>query len=252
MSDWKHAIIVGASSGMGEQIARRLAAQGCRVALVARREAELRRVADAIEAAGGAALVYPHDVTCFGQVEALFQQACRDLGGLDVIFYASGVMYTPGPEEYDIERDQRTIDVGLTGAVAWLNEAALRFGRAGAGTIVGISSVAGDRGRGGMPAYAAAKAGLNAYLEALRNRVGRLGVNVVTIKPGPVDTPMVAALDKSRLPMLIAPEKAADLIIEAARAGRRVTYVPGAWRVLMAVIRAIPSPLFMRLKKLNS
>lgn len=263
-SRWKHAIVVGASSGIGEQIARQLAAQGCRVAVVARREAELKRLAGEMSGLGAlpgsavplenagatTALAYVHDVTCYDQVPALFQQICRDLGGLDVIFYASGVMPRMASDEYTFEKDRANIEVNLLGAMAWLNEAALRFGRGGAGTIVGISSVAGDRGRGGNPSYAASKAGLNAYLEALRNRVGRLGVSVVTVKPGPVDTPMTHGLDA--LPLLITPDKAAEKIIAAARAGKNTAYVPGIWRPIMAILRAIPSFIFKRMKKLNS
>ena len=85
-----------------------------------------------------------------------------------------------GPEEYDTEADAETIAANFTGAVAWLNEAAPRFAKAGAGTIVGISSVAGDRGRRGNPVYGATKAALNAYLESLRNRIEYKGAFVVT------------------------------------------------------------------------
>jgi NAD(P)-dependent dehydrogenase (short-subunit alcohol dehydrogenase family) len=148
--------------------------------------------------------------------------------------------------EYSFDKDRLMFEVNTLGAIAWLNEAAQRFERAGAGTIVGISSVAGDRGRRGQPAYCASKAALSTYLESLRNRVGRHGVRVVTIKPGPVDTPMTKGLDK--LPMLIPAEKAAAGILAAARAGVHTAYVPGAWRPIMFVIRSIPSFLF---KKLN-
>lgn len=253
---WKRAIVVGASSGIGAEIARQLAAAGCRVALIARREAELRALAADLNAGvdGGAeteprALVYIHDVTCYGDVPGLFQQICRDLGGLDLIVYASGAMSRLLPHEYDFDKDRLMVEVNLLGAVAWLNEAARRFAAAGAGTIVGISSVAGDRGRGGNPVYGATKAALATYLESLRNRIGKLGVTVVTAKPGPVDTPMTHGL---KMPLMIPAADAARKILTAARAGKRVAYVPWAWRPIMAVVRAIPSPIFQRLKKLNA
>jgi decaprenylphospho-beta-D-erythro-pentofuranosid-2-ulose 2-reductase len=266
---WSRAIVVGASSGIGEEIAKQLAAGGCRVALVARREGEMRRIAENIGGGPGfvspsitsstppanpaseaLALTYTHDVTCAEEVPALFQQICRDLGGLDVIFYAAGVMPRIAPDEYSFEKDRLNVEVNFLGAVAWLNEAATRFGRAGEGTIVGISSVAGDRGRGGYPVYGATKAALNAYLESLRNRVGRLGVSVVTVKPGPVQTPMTEGM--GQMPLMITPQEAARGIIAAARARRNVAYVPWVWRPIMAVIRAIPSVVFQRMKKLNS
>ncbi len=243
---WSHAIVVGASSGMGEAIARQLAAAGCRVALVARRAAELERVVTAIDAeAPGLARAYVHDVTAYDEVPALFQRICRDLGGLDLVVYAAGVMPRIAETEYSFAKDRQIVDVNLLGAVAWLNEAAERFDRGRAGTIVGISSVAGDRGRRGNPVYCAAKAALTTYLEALRNRIGRHGVSVVTVKPGPVDTPMTRGMD--RLPFLVSAADAARQILRAAGRGSEVVYVPGKWRPIMLVIRTLPSALFKRL-----
>jgi decaprenylphospho-beta-D-erythro-pentofuranosid-2-ulose 2-reductase len=249
---FQRAIIVGASSGMGAELARQLAAQGSYVALVARRADELTRLAaEIIEAFpvtsgdGPRALTYPHDVRCYGEVPALFQTVCRDLGGLDLIIYAAGVMPRLLHDEYDFEKDRAMIEVNVLGAIAWLNEAAQRFQAAGAGTIVGISSVAGERGRRGQPVYCTSKAALNTYLESLRNRLGRYGVRVVTIKPGPVDTPMTRGLDK--LPLLIPAEDAARQILRAATNGTRTAYIPWKWRPIMAVIRGIPSALFQKM-----
>ena len=230
---------------MGAAIAQRLAAQGCAVALVARRESELESLAGTIRNAGGTAYTYPHDVCDAGAVPALFQTVCRDLGGLDAIVYAAGVMPRIAVDEYDFGKDSAMIAVNLLGAIAWCNEAAARFAATGAGTIVGIGSVAGDRGRRGQPVYCTSKAALETYLEALRNRVGRVGVRVVTIKPGPVDTPMTQGLDK--LPLLISANDAAKQIVAAAQNGVRVAYVPGAWRVIMGVIRAVPSVVFQKM-----
>jgi NAD(P)-dependent dehydrogenase (short-subunit alcohol dehydrogenase family) len=247
---FERALIVGASSGMGAELARQLAAQGCRVGLVARRQTELTALADTIQARSQPgsyqrAWTYAHDVTCYEEAPALFQEICRDLGGLDLFIYAAGVMPRVTPEEYSFDKDRAMIEVNVLGAIAWCNEAARRFEAAGAGTLVGISSVAGDRGRRGQPVYCASKAALDTYLEGLRNRVGRAGVRVVTIKPGPVDTPMTKGLDK--LPMLISPDEAAREILRAAEYGTRVAYVPGKWRPIMAILRAIPSPVFQKL-----
>ncbi len=243
-SGWERAIIVGASSGIGAAVARELARQGCRhIGLVARRETELSQLAGEI---GEGARIYAHDVTCYDQVPLLFQQICRDLGGLDLIIYAAGVMPRITAEEYAFEKDQSTIRVNVLGAVAWLNEAAQRFAVAQSGTIVGLSSVAGDRGRRGQPVYCASKAAFDTYLEGLRNRLGRLGVSVVTIKPGPVDTPMTQGLDK--LPMLISADEAARQIVAAARRKTGgIAYVPAKWRPIMFVIRHIPSFLFRKM-----
>ncbi len=246
---WKRALIIGASSGIGEELARQLARGGCKVALAARRAEELTRIADGINAERGAgtALTFPHDVTETECVPALFQKIAHDLGGLDLVIYASGVMPLLQPDEYDFAKDEQMVEVNVLGAVVWLNEAAQRFGRAGAGTLIGIGSVAGDRGRRGMPVYGATKAFLTTYLEALRNRIAHTGAVVVTVKPGPVATPLTAAMDPKKLPFLIPADKAATLILEAASRRRNVVYVPGIWRPVMFLIRSVPSLLFRRL-----
>lgn len=244
---WKHALVVGASSGIGAALARRLASGGCRVALVARREAELASLCEEINAAGTCrARAYPHDVRNFEAVPALFQQIATDLGGLDLVIYSAGVQPRVAPDEYNTEKDHQIIEVNVTGAVAWLNEAARRFDRAGAGTIVGISSIAGDRGRRGNPVYGASKAALDHYLEALRNRLTGRGVTVVTIKPGFVDTDLTKGMPG--LFWLISPDQAAGKILAAARRGPVTAYVPACWRLVGLIIRSIPSFLFRRLK----
>jgi len=245
---WRHAIVVGASSGLGAAVARRLAEGGTRVALVARRQAELEAVARSItEATGdpGRSLVFAHDVTAGDEVAELVPRICRALGGLDLFVYAAGVMPRIGADEYDLAKDRAIVGVNVVGAMAWCNAIAERFARARAGTIVGISSVAGDRGRRGNPAYHASKAALDAYLEAIRNRVSRFGVRVVTVKPGPIDTPMTEGMD--RLPLLVSADAAAAELLAGAARGRQVVYVPAKWRPIMFVLRHIPSFVFRRL-----
>ena len=244
---WKHAIVVGASRGIGAEIARRLVADGCRVALVARREDELLRLKNELDTLAGreAAIIAPHDVLDRAAVPALFQDLAERLGGVDVIFYTAGVMPKVATDEYDTEKDALMMEVNTVGAMAWLNEAARRFARLGSGTIVGVSSITGDRGRTGNPAYCTSKAALDTYLEALRNRITRFGAKVVTIKPGFVDTEMTQGLPG--LFWLISADEAARQIIAAARKGKIVAYVPARWGAVGLVIRNIPSFVFRRL-----
>jgi decaprenylphospho-beta-D-erythro-pentofuranosid-2-ulose 2-reductase len=230
---------------MGAEMARQLAATGCQVALVARRETELAALAAEInQSAADRASVYVHDVHHYAEAPALFQTICRDLGGLDLFIYAAGVMPRVLPDEYDFDKDRAMIEVNLLGAIAWINEAARRFETAKAGTLVGISSVSGDRGRRGQPVYCASKAAMDTYMEAIRNRIGRYGVKVVTIKPGPVETAMTEGL---KMPMMVTADAAARDILAAARRGARLAYVPWKWRPVMAVIRSVPSFLFQKL-----
>jgi short-subunit dehydrogenase len=246
-SEFKHALVIGASSGIGEALARRLAAEGTRVALVGRREPELRRVMGEINSAAGEdrAAAIAHDVRATAEIPELVQGIARVLGGLDLVIYAAGVMPAVAGDEYNTAKDREMIEVNLMGAVAWLNPVAERMANLGRGTIVGIGSVAGDRGRSGNPVYCTSKAALHAYLEALRNRLARVGVKVVTIKPGFIDTAMTRG--KDGLFWVISADRAAEIILDKARRGTVTAYVPARWRVVMAIIRSIPSFIFSRL-----
>jgi short-subunit dehydrogenase len=245
---WRSAIVVGASSGMGEAVARRLAAEGTRVTLIARREDLLRTLADRLGAETSAERVAwrAHDVRNGGEVAALWDSIERESGQVDLLVVAAGIMPEVGPAEYEWTKDRDILAVNLVGAIAWFDQAALRMEAARRGTIVGVSSVAGDRGRRGMPAYAASKAGLNCFLEALRNRLSRHGVDVVTVRPGYVATPMTAGLP---LPAkaTISADRAATLILRAARRGPVDVYVPWPWAWVMRAIRWMPSFIFRRL-----
>ena len=245
MRQFQRAIIIGASSGMGEALATQLAAQGAQVALVARREAELAH----IQAQLGAerCYCYVHDVQERDKIPTIFQQIAHDMGGVDLVVYAAGIMPDVGPDEYNTVLDVEILSINLLGAIAWLNEAAARFARTGNGTIIGISSVAGDRGRRANPAYATSKAALTTYLEALRNRLSVKGVTVLTIKPGYVATPMLAGAKISKLFPVIPADRAAREILTAAAKQQQVAYVPAVWRPIMGLVRAIPSRLFRRL-----
>lgn len=244
---WRKAIVVGASGGIGEQISLALTQSGCQVALIGRNEGTLQRIATAVNRAD-VRLAFPivHDVRDIDAVPAAFAEAVEVLEGLDLVVYAAGVMPMIGPTEYDTDKDIEIIAVNFVGAVAWLNLAAKRFERAQEGTILGIGSVSGDRGRKGNPVYGATKAALENYLEALRNRLAPLGVSVVTVKPGPVATPMTAP--RGRLPGMISAERASALILRAARRKNTTAYIPWRWWLVSKILRLIPSPLFRRLK----
>jgi short-subunit dehydrogenase len=236
-------VIVGASSGMGEAMARQLAQAGADVAIVARRESELTRLASEYP---GKLRPYVHDVGNVDEVPALFERIERDLGPVDGLIYAAGVMPKIEEGEYAFEKDRAMVTVNLLGAMAWMNQAAARFEAARAGTILGISSIAGERGRRGNPAYCTTKAALTTYLESLRNRCSRYGVNVVTIKPGFVDTAMTRGM--KGLFWLISAEKAAQTSLALARKGSSASaFVPSRWALVALIVRSLPSFIFRKL-----
>ncbi len=243
----QRALIIGASSGIGAALARLLAQEGYTLALVARRAERLADLRAEINAIAGEtrALIYPHDVTRVEETPALFRRILADLGGLDLCLYVAGLLIPVGRDEFDFEKDAAMTAVNYLGALAWLNPVAAVFQGMGRGTIVGIGSVAGDRGRVGAPAYNASKAALHTYLESLRNRLSRRGVHVLTVKPGFVQTDMLR--HSPRTFWMISPEQAAHAIYRAVRRRKQIVYVPARWALLMWLVRHIPSFLFRRL-----
>lgn len=247
LSPLPKAVVVGASSGIGAAVARKLAREGYKVALLARRQEQLDEVTEEINHLVGEqrAVFYEHDVTDFENITAMFQTVLQDLQNIDVLVYNAGVQPSVGISEFDAAKDHAMIDVNLKGAVAWLGEAAVLFERMGAGHLVGISSVAADRGRVLNPGYNASKAGISAYLEGLRNRLTRKGVHVLTVKPGYVDTDL---LPPNAGPFPAAsPEKVANDIYRAIKRGKQVIYTPWWWRYIMLIVQHIPSFIFRRM-----
>ncbi len=244
----KTALVVGGSSGIGAALVQTLVENGYCVAVVARREAVLSKLCEEVNQSAtnsAKALYYSHNVADFDGTAALFQNIAADLGGLDLVVYAAGVQPPMSEDEYNFEKDSAMVNVNLLGAMAWLGLAAARFERAAAGHIVGISSIAADRGRRLNPGYNTSKAGLDTYLEALRNRLSRYGVTVTTIKPGFVDTRLLE--NAPRTMWVISPEEAAHQIYRAIEKRKQTVYIPKRWRFAGLVIRHMPSVIFRRL-----
>ena len=235
------AIVVGASSGIGAALVRQLSANGHKVAALARRADRLEELAGACH---GEVLVRVHDVNDTGAVPALFEELVRELDGLDLIIFAAGIMPAVAADEYDTEKDLSMLAANVGGCIAWCNEAARLFGTQRSGTICGISSIAGVRGRKGQPVYGTTKAAMDHYLDALRARLAEGGAHVCTIRPGFVDTEMTADLG---LKGAISAQAAARQILRAVRRRADVRYVPLKWWAVAQVIKAIPGKLFKRM-----
>jgi decaprenylphospho-beta-D-erythro-pentofuranosid-2-ulose 2-reductase len=244
----RRGIIIGASDGIGAALARKLANEGYILALIARRKDRLNTLCAEINSAEKEARVFPyvHDVTNCQEVPNLLRKIVADLGGLDLLVFMAGVNFPPGLTNYNFEGDRKMVEVNLIGAMAWLNPVAEMFQNAKAGQIVGISSIAGDRGRIGNPGYNTSKAGLTTYLEALRNRLTRHGVHVLTVKPGFVKTEMIKAA-QGGTPFAITPEQAAEDIYKAMRRRKQLIYTAPIWRWIMLIIQHVPSVIFRRM-----
>jgi short-subunit dehydrogenase len=247
LSPRRRAIIIGATKGLGAALAHRLAREGYSLVLAGRSAELLDKVCAEINQASGEvrARAYIHDVKEYDQVPELLQKMITALGGLDLFIFNTGILLPTTPVTYEPDKDRETMEVNALGAIAWFNAVAPIFQSLHSGQIVGISSVAGDRGRVGNPAYNASKAALSTYLEALRNRLTRFGVHVLTVKPGFMDTEMLKS--SPRTFWVISPDQAADDIWKAIKTRKQTIYTPSRWGLVMLIIRHIPSVIFRRL-----
>ncbi len=238
-------LVVGGTSGIGRAVARIASAAGATVIVAGRsREALAREAADLVARGGGPVETRILDVSD-PVASAAFAAGIEPLP--DVVVVAAGVLPDPEAGLIDPAVAGETVAVNLTGPMLLLAGLGERFAARGRGTLVGVSSVAGDRGRARNVAYGAAKAGFTAALSGLRQRHAGSGVHVLTVKPGFVRTRMTEGMD---LPAALTaePEAVAAAILGAVRRRRQVIYTPAAWRLVMAVIRVLPEALFRRLR----
>ncbi len=241
-------LVLGATSAIALAFCRRRAADGASFILVARNAERLAAVVSDLQARGAArAVSAATDLADMNGCEARFQEFLAPLGVPDEVLLAYGVLGDQGRAQDDPDETRRLIDVNFTSAALWLQLCAKHLGRQKPCVLVVIGSVAGDRGRQSNYVYGAAKAGLDAFAEGLAHRAhgGKLGV--VTVKPGFVDTPMTAHLDRSG-PLWAKPEAVAQAIDGAIAKGRRIVYAPWFWWPIMAAVRMAPRRLFYRTK----
>lgn len=186
----KAVIITGASSGIGEAAARLLAAEGARVALVARRKDRLGRLAAEIAGAGGAALAIEGDVTDAETCREIVAQVVRSWSGIDVLVNNAGVMLLGPALEAPLEEWDRMLDLNVKAALHLTHAALPHMVEKKSGDIVNISSVAGRTTRAGSAVYNATKWGLNAFTDALRQELaqGKTGIRTTIIEPGLTET----------------------------------------------------------------
>ena len=245
----ENVLIVGATSGIAQALSRVMAARGCRLLLAARDAEQLGKLAADLRIRSQAeVMTEPFEALDFDQHPAFFKR-CVDRfdGDLTGIVVCHGDLVPQAETQTDFSKARRTIDINFTSVASVLNAAAAYFELQKAGYLAAISSVAGDRGRQSNYTYGAAKAGLSAYLDGLRNRLYSSRVHVLSIKPGFVDTAMTRGLLKPS-PLVASPEQVARDIDRAIRQRKDVLYTPWFWRPIMGIIRAVPESIFKRLK----
>lgn len=236
-------LVLGATSAIAQAWMRLLAPQGTRFFLVARNAERVQAVADDLRTRGAAAVsVEALDLDRTEEHTYMLERAARVLGRIDCALIAHGVLGEQSVADRDFAYAEMLLRTNLVSAVSLATWLANYFDAQGQGTLAAISSVAGDRGRWKNCVYGAAKAGLNAYMDGLRNRLARRGVQVLTIRPGFVATPMTAHMPQG--PLFATPERVAADIERAIEQRRRILYTPGFWRWVMLAVRAIPGRIF--------
>ena len=244
-------LIIGATSGIAQAVAHRLASQGTPLVLAARNDSELQAIAND--------LIIRHEIFVKTVIfEALdfenhhkFIETCWSEAEFDM----QGVVVCHGslPDQKAAEADwsitHKALDINFTSAVSVLEKLAAKFIAQGhGGYLTVISSVAGDRGRQSNYIYGAAKGGLNIYLQGLRNRLYHDNIHVLTVKPGFVYTAMTAEVLNEKSSLVASPDQVARDICRAIAKRKNVIYTRWFWRCIMCIIMKIPEWLFKRLK----
>lgn len=240
-------LIIGANSAIAEAAARRWARRGERLYLLARGAERLEALAADLGLRGGQIAGYAVlDANHFEDHAPALDKAAQALGGLDAVLIAYGSLGDQKAGEASVEETLAQLRTNFLSVVGLCTLLANRFEAQGSGCLAVISSVAGERGRQSNYIYGTAKAGLSAFLQGLRNRLYHRGVQVLTVKPGFVDTPMTADLPKG--PLFASADAVAGGIVAAMDKGKDVVYLPFFWAPIMALIRALPESVFKKLR----
>ncbi|HEY8574526.1 SDR family NAD(P)-dependent oxidoreductase [Phenylobacterium sp.] len=240
-----HVIVLGATSAMAEATARLYAAEGASLTLVGRQAERLEAIAADLKARGASAV--DTAVEDLGQAKAPAKRLSDWAGGrtVDAVLLFYGVLGDQARAESDLDHAAEVLQVDFTSAALWSLAAASLLEGQGRGALVVVGSVAGDRGRQSNYVYGAAKGGLGVLVQGIAHRLAlrNSGARAVLVKPGFVDTPMTDRMAKGG-PLWATPEAVAKIVRRAAERGGPVQYAPGFWRLIMLVIRVIPSAIF--------
>lgn len=236
-------LILGARSDIARATARAFAALGHPIQLAARNADSLAADQTDLQTRYNVEVTL-HDFDALDVTShAAFLDALPTLPEIAVC--AVGVLGDQTENETNADIASTVMRSNFEGPALILGGLANRFATRGSGALVGISSVAGDRGRASNYVYGAAKAGFTAFLSGLRNRLAKQGVHVVTVLPGFVDTSMTDGMD-TPAPLTAAPDEVANAIVKAVKKSRNIIYVRPIWWLVMAIIRNIPEAIFKK------
>jgi len=240
-------LIIGATSAIAKASARLYAGEGCRLHLVARNLETLEAVASDLRVRGAEEVsVSLLDVNEFDKHPGVVRQAAESLGQIDVALICHGSLPNQQVSEKNFTIARREIYTNGVSVISLLTVLSEYFIQQQRGTIAVVTSVAGDRGRQSNFVYGAVKAMVSTYLQGLRGRLLPANVHVVDIRPGFVDSPMTAHLEKG--PLWASPEQVGSIIVQSIARGRHTVYAPFFWRYIMLVVRLVPEVIFKRIR----
>lgn len=242
----KNILIVGATSAIAAACARHWCVGGARFFLVGRSPDKLRQVADDLAGRGAEVHAFELDMNRLEHHARLVQDAFAWLGRVDIALIAHGTLPDQKACEQDAELAIREFTSNGLSVISLLTHLANPMEAQGCGSIGVISSVAGDRGRPSNYLYGSAKSAVTAFCGGLRARLFKAGVNLTTIKPGFVDTPMTKGLPLPA-PLVATPEQVAADIAKAMGAGKGTLYTRWFWRYIMLIIIHIPDRIFRKM-----
>lgn len=240
-------VILGATEGMGQALARRMAARGDVLFVLGRHPEKLKRCLEDLTARSGrppdgSAICDLRDPATFGPA---LDEAWNKMGKVDAVVLTAGVFGTQAELEADRAKLQELLTVNFANTILFCEEARTRLLAQGGGTLCVFSSVAGDRGRKPVVLYGATKAGLSYYLEALDHAYHAKGLTVICVKPGFVKTGMTAGLKPP--PFAGEPDQVARDVLRAIDKKTPVIYTPAPWHLVMAIIKRLPRFVMRRI-----
>jgi len=246
MIEPKKVLILGATSALAQATARLLARDGASLLLVGRNSAKIDSVKHDLTVYGAATIsTVVQDLDDINSHDQLVTTANQTLGGIDIALIAYGSLGDQKTAESNFGEAHKIIHTNFVSCASLLTHLANYFEEQNHGSIVVISSVAGDRGRRSNYIYGSSKGALSIFVSGIRARLFGSGVHVLDVKPGFVDTPMTQHLESK--PLCVSADKIARGIVKAIVKRKSVAYLPGIWRPIMFLIRMLPQVIFLRL-----
>ncbi|TSA30374.1 MAG: SDR family NAD(P)-dependent oxidoreductase [Ignavibacteriales bacterium] len=239
----KVVLITGASTGIGKAIAQKLMNENCKLVLLSRRTELIEEYLNQAQLTNNKPLILKCDVSKKEEIVSAYKQIKEKFGKVDIAILNAGIGHHVTVENYNSQFAEETFGTNIFGIVYWVEQLLPEFVKRREGIIVGVSSLADNRGYSGSGFYCASKAAASIYLEGLRVELKPYGIKVITIKPGFVKTPMT---DKNefKMPLLMPAEKAAHIIIDGIKKEKRVIQFPWQMVLISRLVGLLPGSLY--------